>query len=72
MCLTPWSGVIIEKLTVTQLVKIFSHLMEVKGSLPYSPGPYPEPDESSAQLPTLLLCVTPVKLSHVSIKLHSL
>jgi len=49
--------VLLEKLTVTQLVKKFSTLMELKGSLPCSQdpaiGPYPESDEFGPHFPTL-------------------
>jgi len=48
--LTPWNMVLLEKLTVTQLVKKFPT------SLSYSQepvtGPYPEPDEFIPHLPT--------------------
>jgi hypothetical protein len=46
--LTPWSTVLLEKLTVSQLVKKFPAFMKHKGSLPHSQmpatRPYPEPD----------------------------
>ena len=44
---TPWSRVLPEKLTDSQLVKKFPHFMEPEGSLPHSQVPatcpYPEP-----------------------------
>jgi hypothetical protein len=47
---------LLEKLTVTQLVKKFPAFMAPEGSLPRSEepaiGPDPEPDSSSPQLPT--------------------
>jgi hypothetical protein len=49
--LTPWSRVLLEKLTVFQLVKKFSSFMELEGLLPHSQVPanchYPEPARSS-------------------------
>jgi hypothetical protein len=54
---TSWIRVLLEKLTVIQLVRILSALMEPDGLLPYSQelatGPSPEPDASSPRLPTL-------------------
>jgi len=56
--LTSWSRIILEKLIVTQLANNHPPLMEPEGSLPCSQGPaispYPEPDESSLHLPTLI------------------
>jgi len=49
--LTPWSRVLLQKLTGSQLVKKFPALMEPEGSLPHSQVPetcpYPEPAQSS-------------------------
>jgi hypothetical protein len=49
--LTPWSRVLLEKLTGLKLVKKFLHCMEPEGSLPHSQVPatclYPEPAQSS-------------------------
>jgi len=49
--LTPWSRVILEKLTGSQLVKKFTAFIEPEGSLPHSQVPascpYPEPARSS-------------------------
>jgi hypothetical protein len=39
MMINPWSRALLEKLTVTQLVKKFPPFMEPKGSLPCSQGP---------------------------------
>jgi hypothetical protein len=48
--ITPWSKGLLEKLTVSQLVKKFPHFMEPGGSLPHSQEPatclYPEPAQS--------------------------
>jgi hypothetical protein len=48
---TPWSRVLLEKLTGLQLVKKYPHFMEIEGSLPHSQVPftclYPEPAQSS-------------------------
>jgi len=57
---TPWSIVLIEQLTVTQLIKKFPHLfMKPEVSLSFSQEPvtglYPEPDASSLHPPTLFL-----------------
>ena len=50
--LTLWSRVLLEKLTVSQLVKKFPYFMEPEDSLPHSqvpaPCPYPEPARSSS------------------------
>jgi len=57
--LTPWRRVLLEKLTVTELVKKtpLPPFMEPEGSLQcseeHATGPCPEPDESSPHLPTL-------------------
>jgi hypothetical protein len=55
--LTPGSRVLLEKLTVTQLIKKFTAFMEPDDSLPCSQepvnGPYPKPDETSPLLPIL-------------------
>ena len=57
--LTPLSGVLLEKLTGSQLVKKFPTFKEPKGSLPHSQVPatypYPEPDESSTCPPPIPL-----------------
>jgi hypothetical protein len=49
--LTPWSRVILQKLTGLQLVTKFPHFMEPESSLPHSQLPatcvYPEPAQSS-------------------------
>ena len=54
--LTPWSTVLLEKLTRFQLAKKSMHLMEQEGSLPSlqepTSCPYSEPDQSSP-FPTL-------------------
>ena len=48
--LTPWSRVLLEKLTGFQLVNKFPAFMEPEGSLPHpqvpATCPYPEPDRS--------------------------
>jgi hypothetical protein len=51
--LTPWCGILFEKMIITQLVKkILLFFMEPEGSLPCSEKPatgtYPEPAESSS------------------------
>jgi hypothetical protein len=65
--LPPWSTVLLEKLTVSQLVKKFPTFMEHESSLPYSQepatGPYPEPDESNPYLTTIFLYVGIIFLS---------
>jgi len=57
--LTPWSRVLLEKLTGLQLVKISPHFMESEGSLPHSQVPatcpYPEPAWSSLHIPSHFL-----------------
>jgi hypothetical protein len=57
--LIPWSRVLLEKPTVTQLVKPF---MEPEGSLPCSQqpatGPCPEPDDSSPHPPYCILILS--------------
>jgi len=54
--LSPWSKVLLEKLTVTQS-RNSPLFMEPEGSLLCSQGPttgpYPEPDESNPEPPTL-------------------
>jgi len=47
--LTPWSRVLLEKLTSSQLVKKFPVFYKTESSLPHSQAncPYPEPDQSS-------------------------
>jgi len=49
--LTPWSRVLLEKLTGSQIVKQFSAFMETESSIPPLQGsptcPSPEPDKSS-------------------------
>ena len=76
--LTARSRVLLEKLTVPQLVKKFSAFYETKGSLPSSQQPatcpYPEPDQSSPCPPSQFLKIhlniilstmpTSSKLSH--------
>jgi hypothetical protein len=56
---TRWSRVLLEKLTVTQLVKKFLACMEPEGSLSCSQQPvngsYPQLDASSPHLPTMFL-----------------
>jgi hypothetical protein len=59
--LAAWSRVLLEKLTVSQLVKKFSHFMETKVSLQHSqlPAtcPYPEPipvDQSTSEAPVYI------------------
>jgi hypothetical protein len=56
-CVTPWSKVLLEKLTDTQLVMKFLPFMETEGSLTCSPatGPCPKPDESNIHLQSLFL-----------------
>ena len=53
--LTPWSRVLLEKLTGLQLVKKFPTFLEPESSLPYSQMPatcpYPEPTPSSPHNP---------------------
>jgi len=48
LLITPWSRVIFEKQTISQLVKKFPHFIDPEGSLPHSklPAtcPYPEAD----------------------------
>jgi hypothetical protein len=55
--LTPWGRVLLQKLTVTQLVEKFPAFTEPEGSLPCSKqpatGPYPDPDETSPHIPAL-------------------
>jgi hypothetical protein len=52
-----WSRALLQKLTVTYLVKKFPHFMEPEGSLPHSQdpptGPYSKPDESSPHHPPI-------------------
>ena len=52
--LTPYNRVLLEKLTGSQLVKIFPAFYETEYSLPSSQKPatctYPEPDQSSPYL----------------------
>ena len=49
--LTPWSTVLLKKLTGSQLVKKLQHFMELKGSLSHlqepATCPYPVADQSS-------------------------
>jgi len=56
--LTPRSGVFLQELTGSQLVKKNSHFMESEVSLPHSQVPttcpYPEPDQSRPYPPTQL------------------
>jgi hypothetical protein len=56
LILTPWSRVLLEKLTGLQLVKKFLAFMEPEGSLQHSHVPatctYPEPARSSPALNT--------------------
>jgi len=56
--LTPWSRILLEKVTGSQLVKKFLHFMEPEGSLPQSQVPsnfpYPEPARSSPYTHILL------------------
>lgn len=51
MQLTPWGSVLLEKPTITYVVRDFPPVMELLGSLAFSQGPssepYSEPDESS-------------------------
>jgi len=51
LLLTPWSRVLLEQLTGSQLVKKFPEFVETKGSLPHSQEPatipYPEQARSS-------------------------
>jgi hypothetical protein len=53
--ITPWSRVLLQKLTVTQLARNSLLFMELKSSLPSSQNletnPYPEQDAPSSQLP---------------------
>jgi hypothetical protein len=55
--LTPWSRILLGKLTVTQLVNEFPTFMESERSSPCSQkaaiGPYPEPNAFSPPFPTL-------------------
>ena len=48
--LTPWSGILLEELTGSQLVKKFPAFYGTQGPLPHSHGPakcpYPEADQS--------------------------
>jgi len=48
---SPWSRVLLEKLTSSQMVKNFPYFMEPEGSLPHSPVPatcpYAQPARSS-------------------------
>ena len=52
--LTPWFRILLEKLTVLQLVKKFPNFMETEGSLPHSQVPatcpYPDPSRSSPSI----------------------
>jgi hypothetical protein len=50
--LTPWSRVLLKKLTVNQS-RNSPPFMEPEGSLPCSQGPATEPDASCPHLPTL-------------------
>jgi hypothetical protein len=50
---TPWNRGLLEKLTVTQLVKKFAAFYGTQKFIT-STGLYPEPDESNPHLPTLL------------------
>jgi hypothetical protein len=54
---TPTCRVLLEKLTVTQLVKKFPTFIKPESSLPCSQqpatGPYPKSDESNPHLPTI-------------------
>jgi len=59
--LAPWSRVLLEKLTGSQLVKKFPHFMEPKFSLQHSQVPancpYPEPipvDQSRSETPVYI------------------
>jgi len=56
--LTPWSRILLEKVTGSQLVKKFLHFTEPEGSLPQSQVPsnfpYPEPARSSPYTHILL------------------
>jgi len=55
--LTPWSRVLLGKLTVTQLVNKFPAFYGTRKSITVfiraASGAYPEPDKSGSQLPTL-------------------
>jgi hypothetical protein len=57
--ITPWSRVLLEKLTGRQLVRNSLHFMEPEGSLPHSKEPstcpYPEPYQSSPFPPSHFL-----------------
>jgi hypothetical protein len=73
--LTPWSRVLLEKLTGLQLVKKFPAFMEPEGSSPHSQAPatypYPEPAQSSPHTHIPLLedlydHITGVKISNIS------
>jgi hypothetical protein len=58
---TPWSEVI-EKLTVTQLVKKFPAIYETQSFISVftrAAGHYPDPDESSPHLPNLTAYLSP-------------
>jgi hypothetical protein len=49
--LTPWSRILLEKLTILKLVKKSPNFMKPEGLLPHSQEPatclYPEPDQAS-------------------------
>jgi hypothetical protein len=57
--LTPWSTVLLKKLTITETIKNYPHFMEPEDESPCSKepatGPYPELNEYNLPTPTQFL-----------------